>query len=138
MRSHAAQHSVKFKNRSNRTVDVILSNCAFPYRWSSACLRFTVVHVTSIFTYFYTSDYIYITRRTINNNTPNLKSPKTKQKSRLGTDSKKITGRGGGGGASTSLRSTNPRPLFCLGSSDTQFFGLHGRFLAHKYIILET
>ena len=26
----------------------------------------------------------------------------------------------GGGGASTSLRSTNPRPKFCLGSSDTR------------------
>ena len=41
-------------------------------------------------------------------------------------------------GASVSLqKSTNLRPLFYLGSSDTELFGLHGRFLAHKYIILE-
>ena len=33
----------------------------------------------------------------------------------------KLLGGGGGGGgvALTSLRSTNPRPLFCLGFSDT-------------------
>ena len=30
--------------------------------------------------------------------------------------------------ASTSLRSTNPRPEFCLDSSDTVLFGLLGRF----------
>ena len=34
----------------------------------------------------------------------------TKQKCRLGTASNEITGGGGGAGASTSLRSTNPRP----------------------------
>ena len=38
-------------------------------------------------------------------------------------------------GASTSLRSTKPRPQFCLGSSETELFGLRGRFLAHKCII---
>ena len=35
-------------------------------------------------------------------------------------------------GASASLRSTKPRPLFWLGSSDSQLFGLRERFLAHK------
>ena len=41
-------------------------------------------------------------------------------------------------GASTSLRSINPRPWLCFGSSDTWLFVLRGRFLAHKCIILET
>ena len=44
---------------------------------------------------------------------------KPKYKCRLGTASNEIIGGGGGGGASTSLRSTNPRPEFCLDSSDT-------------------
>ena len=45
---------------------------------------------------------------------------------------------GGGGGGSASLRSTNSRPYFCFGYSDTLLFGLCGRFLAHRCISLET
>ena len=56
----------------------------------------------------------------------------------LGRPSMKLLGGGGGGEASTSMRSTNPRPLFCLGSSDIELFGLRGRFLAHNSTILET
>ena len=64
-----------------------------------------VYHLTSIFTYFYI--YIYISRITINNDTPHLKSPKSQNRGgRLGTASNKIAG----GGALTSLRWTNPRP----------------------------
>ena len=63
----------------------------------------------------------------------------SKQKSRLGAASNKITeggeaGGGGGqrergGGTSTSLWLTNPRPLSCFGSLDNQFFSLRGRFI---------
>ena len=53
-------------------------NSNFPYRWSPASLTFN--------NYFYHFFYFYITRITLNNNTPHLKSQKNqKQKSRLGT-----------------------------------------------------
>ena len=46
------------------------------------------------------------------------KEEETKQKCRFGTSSNKITG--GRGGASTSLRSTNPRPkISCGGEAST-------------------
>ena len=60
------------------------------------------------------------TRRTINSRTPHQNTKKPKQKARFGTASNKISGGGRGRvafGASTSLRSTNPRPCFYLGSS---------------------
>ena len=66
-------------------------NSYFPYRWSPASLTINI--------YFYRFLYLYITRRTINNGTPHLKSLKSQTRRaalrRLG--------------ASTSLRSTNPR-----------------------------
>ena len=108
-------------------------NSYFPYRWSSASLTFNI--------YFYLFQYLYITKITINNDTPHLKSPKNQNRTAaLGRPAIKLLGGGGGGstlgggggsislrstnprhwgGASTSSRSTNPRTKFCLGSSDT-------------------
>ena len=43
-------------------------NSYFTDRWSSACLTFNI--------YFYLFPYLYITRITINNDAPHLKSPK--------------------------------------------------------------
>ena len=64
-------------------------NSNFPFRWSPASLTFN--------NYFYLFLYLYITRITINNNAPHIKSPKNqKQKSRLRTASNEITGRGWG------------------------------------------
>ena len=71
-------------------------NSNFPYRWSSPSLTFN--------NYFYLFLYLYITRISISNITPHLKSQK---KSCLGTASNNITccvcggggvGVGGGGG----------------------------------------
>ena len=63
--------------------------------------------------YIYIYIYIFITRKTMNNNTPHLKSPKNEnRKAAYGRSTIKLLG------ALTSLRSTNPRPWFCLGSSD--------------------
>ena len=56
---------------------------------------------------------LYITRRTINNNTPHLKSLKNQsRRAALGPPAiKLLTGGGGGeGGASLSLRSNKTRP----------------------------
>ena len=60
-------------------------------------------HLTSIFILIYK-------RITINNGTPHLNPPKnkTKQKSRLGTASNKITGRGGGGASTSFLQDLSP------------------------------
>ena len=73
-------------------------NSNFPNRWSPASLTFN--------NYFYLFLYLYIMWITINNNAPHLKSPKNQnRRAALGRPAIKITG-----GASTSLRSTNPRP----------------------------
>ena len=48
------------------------ANSNFPYRWSPASLTFN--------NYFYLFLYLYITRMTINNNTPRLKSPKNQNR----------------------------------------------------------
>ena len=85
---------------------------------------FTIQVVTgcySIKLYFYLFSILNLTRRTINNHT---------------TYGQQNCYWGWGG--SPGYRSTNPRPLFCLGSSHTHLFGLLGRFLAHMCIILET
>ena len=101
-------------------------NSYFPYRWSPASLTINI--------YFYLFLYLYITRITMNNGTPHLKSLKSlNRRAALGRPAIKLLG-----GASTSLRSTRSRHKFCLGSSDTLLFGLRGRFLIHKCIILET
>ena len=106
-RSHP-RHLVGKKTTQKDTIIDITSdsqvNSNFPYRWSPASLTFN--------NYFYLFLYLHITQITINNNAPHLKSPKNKnRRAALGRPAIKITGGGGGGGeASTSLRSTNPRP----------------------------
>ena len=47
-------------------------NSYFQYRWSPASLTFNI--------YFYLFLYLYITRITINNDTPHLKSPKNQNR----------------------------------------------------------
>ena len=97
----AAQKDITIDTTSDSQV-----NSNFPNRWSPASLTFN--------NYFYLFLYLYITWITTINNAPHLKSPKNqKQKSRLGTARNKNYW-----GALTSLWSTNPRPWFCLGSSD--------------------
>ena len=60
-------------------------NSYFPYRWSPASLSFNV--------YFYLFLYLYITRITINNDTPHLKSPKNQNRSAaLGRPAIKLLG----------------------------------------------
>ena len=72
-------------------------NSYFPYRWSPGSLTFNI--------YFYLFLYLYITRITINNDTPHLKSPKNQnRKAALGRPVIKLLG------ASTSLWSTS---LWC-------------------------
>ena len=67
-------------------------NNNFPYRWSPASLTFNI--------YFYRFVYLYITRLTIINNTPHLKSPKNQnRRAALGRPAMKLLGvRGEGGG----------------------------------------
>ena len=104
-RSHP-RHLVGKKAIKDITSDIQV-NSYFPYRWSPASLTINI--------YLYLFLYLHITRMTINNGTPNLKSLKSQNRiAALGRPAIKLLG-----GAATSLRSTNPRPKFCLGSSDT-------------------
>ena len=74
-------------------------NSYFPYRWSPASLTINIL--------FYLILYLYITRITINNGTPHLKSLKSQnRRAALGRPAINCWG------ASTSLRSTNPCPKF--------------------------
>ena len=67
-------------------------NSYFPYRWSLACPTLNI--------YFYLFLYFYLTRITINNGTPHLKSPKNQnRRAALGRPAIKLLE-----GASTSLR----------------------------------
>ena len=60
-------------------------NSNFPYRWSPASLLFN--------NYFYLFLYLYITRRTINNNAPHLKSPKNQnRRAALGRPAMRLLG----------------------------------------------
>ena len=73
-------------------------NSYFPYRWSPASLTFNI--------FFCLFLYLYITRITINNSTPHLKSLKSQnRRAALGQPVIKIAegGGGGGGGARTIL-----------------------------------
>ena len=85
------------------TSDSQVNNC-FPYRWPPASLTINI--------YFYLFLYQYITRITTNNGTPHLKPPKKQnRRAALGRPAIKLLG---GGGALTSLWSTNPRPNSAL------------------------
>ena len=82
-------------------------NSNFPYRWSPASLTFN--------NYFYLfSIFIYNVNNHKQQRATSKITKEIKQKSRLGTASNKNNWE-----ASTSVRSTNPRPYFCLDSSDT-------------------
>ena len=100
-RSHPRHLVGKRTAQKDITIDTTSDsqvNSNFPNKWSPASLPFN--------NYFYLFLYLYITWISTNNNAPHLKSPKNqKQKSRLGTASNKNYW-----GASTSFRSTNPRP----------------------------
>ena len=80
-------------------------NSYFPYRWSPASLTFNI--------YLYLFLCLSMTRTTINNETPHLKSPKN-QNRRAGFGRPAMEN---WGWSLTCLRSTNPRPWFCLGKN---------------------
>ena len=64
-------------------------NSYFPYRWSPASLTISI--------YFYLFLYLYITRITINNGTPHLKSLKSQnRRAALERPAIKLLGEGGG------------------------------------------
>ena len=92
-RSHP-RHLVGKKTAQKDTIIDITSdsqvNSNFPYRWSPASLTFN--------NYFYLFLYLYLTKITINNNAPHLKSPKNQnRRAALGRPAIKITGVGGWG-----------------------------------------
>ena len=79
-------------------------NSYFPYRWSPASLTINI--------YFYLFLYLYITRTTINNGTPHLKSLKSQnRRAALGRPAIKLLGGGGG------LQLVCGRPNFALSSA---------------------
>ena len=87
-RSHP-RHLVGKRTAQKDTITDITSdsraNSNFPNRWSPASLTFN--------NYFYLFLYLYITRITINNNAPHLKSPKNQnRRAALGRPAIKITG----------------------------------------------
>ena len=62
-------------------------NSNFPYRWSPASLTFN--------NYFYLFSYLSLTRITINNNAPHVKSPKNQnRRAALGRPAMKLLGGG--------------------------------------------
>ena len=82
------RHLVGKKTAKKDTIVDITSdsqvNSNFPYRWSPASLPFN--------NYFYLFLYLSITRITINNNAPHLKSPKNQNRTAaLGWPAIKIT-----------------------------------------------
>ena len=87
-RSHP-RHLVGKRTAQKDTIIDITSdsqvNSLFPYRWSPASPTFN--------NYFYLFLYLYITRITINNNAPHLKSPQNQnRRAALGRPAIKITG----------------------------------------------
>ena len=87
-RSHP-RHLVGKRTAQKDTIIDITSdsqvNSFFPYRWSPASLTFN--------NYFYLFIYLYITRITINNNAPHLKSSKNQnRRAALGRPAINITG----------------------------------------------
>ena len=74
-RSHQ-RHLMGKRTAQRDTIKDITSdsqvNNYFPYRWSPASLTFNI--------YFYLFLYLYITRITINKDTPHLKSPKNQNR----------------------------------------------------------
>ena len=96
------------KKTPSKTAPATPGEQLFPIQVVTASLTFNI--------YCYLFSYLYISRITINNGTPYLKSPKNQnRRAASGQPAIKLLGRGVG--ALTSLRSTNPRPWFCLISS---------------------
>ena len=92
LRSHP-RHLVRKRTAQKDTIIDITTdsqvNSNFPYRWSPASLTFN--------NYFYLFLYLYITRITMNNNAPHLKSPKDQnRRAALGRPAMKLLGGGGG------------------------------------------
>ena len=87
-RSHPRHLVGKRTAQKDTTIDITSDsqvNSFFPYRWSPASLTFN--------NYFYLFLYLYITRITIKNNAPHLKSPKNQnRRAALGRPAIKITG----------------------------------------------
>ena len=95
-RSHL-RHFVGKKTAQKDAIKDITSdsqvNSYFPYRWSPASLTINIY-----FFYFYLFLYLYITRITINNGTPHLKSLQSpNRRAALGRPEIKLLGGGGGG-----------------------------------------
>ena len=91
-RSHP-RHLVGKRTAQKDTIVDITSdsqvNSNFPYKWSPASLTFN--------NYLYLFLYLYITRITINNNAPHLKSPKNQnRRAAFGRPAMKLLGGGGG------------------------------------------
>ena len=86
-RSHP-RHLVGRTAQKDTVIDITSDsqvNRFFPYRWPPASLTFN--------TYFHLFLYLYITRITINNNAPHLKSPKNQnRRAAVGRPAIKITG----------------------------------------------
>ena len=86
-------------------------NRNFPYSESPDSLTFNI--------YFYLYLYLYITRITINNNMPHLKSPKNQnRRAALGRPAMKLlVGVGGGGGGRGGLQLVCSQPILTLSST---------------------
>ena len=86
-RSHPRHLMGKRTAQKDTMIDITSDsqvNSNFPYRWSPASLTFN--------NYFYLFLYLYITRISVNNNTPHLKSPKKQnRRAALGRPAIKIT-----------------------------------------------
>ena len=87
-RSHLKQRVGKRTAQKDTIIDITSDsqvNSNFPYRWSPASLTFN--------NYFYLFLYLYITKITISNNAPHLKSPKNKnRRAALGWPAMKLLG----------------------------------------------
>ena len=87
-RSHPRHLVGKRAAQKDTIIDITSNshvNSNLPYRWSPASLTFT--------NYFYLFLYLYISRITINNNAPHLKSPKNQnRRAALGRPAIKLLG----------------------------------------------
>ena len=98
---HPAGKRMAQKDTTTDTTSDSQANSNLPHRWSPASLTFNI--------YFYLCLYLYITRITINNKTPHLKSLKNhNRRAALGRPATKSLG------GSTSPRSTNLAPSSAL------------------------
>ena len=106
-RSHPKHPAGKMTAQKDAIKDITSDsqvNSFFPYRWSPASLTINI--------YFYLFSYLYITRITINNDTPPLKSLKSQnRRAALGRPAIKLLGGGEG------LQLVCGRPTLALSSA---------------------